>query len=53
MLEGYKHNKLYPGENKIDKSKAFKTTNSEAGNLHFDPAIQEKFQFLSELRVRP
>jgi len=55
MLEGYKHNILYPGESGIDKSRAFqsqhKVIDSETSNHQL--AINELYNKLLEVKTKP
>ncbi len=55
MLEGYKHNILYPGETGIDKTKAFKskTTITAGGSFKISPASEGLYQKLLSLKINP
>jgi hypothetical protein len=53
MLEGYKHNILYPGETGIDKSRAFKSKVLNGNQFQEISRSNQLYNSLMELRVSP
>jgi len=53
MLEGYKHNILYPGETGIDKSRAFKSKALNGSGLDEVSKSKHLYNRLMELRTNP
>ena len=53
MLEGYKHNILYPGESGIDKTRAFKAKANQANNFNIPARISDLYGKLQDVKIRP
>ena len=53
MLEGYKHNILYPGENGIDKSRAFRSKALNGDGFEKTSKSNELYENLMGLRMNP
>jgi hypothetical protein len=54
MLEGYKHNMLYPGESGIDSTRAFKAkTTMSNNNFNISAEINDLYNKLLDIKIKP